>query len=122
LTPAAGLKCSGRKLRNRDRHWRLKRPARRKRIRASPKPAARLSSSSAYWMYDSFIAFCTISSLAFVLITDRMSKDKDADRAELEMLRKKVEEQRQALEVEEARKEKEIPGLTTPRWILQTER
>jgi hypothetical protein len=40
----------------------------------------------------------------------KSDKDKDADRAELEMLRKKVEEQRQALEAEEARKEKENQG------------
>lgn len=34
----------------------------------------------------------------------------EADRAELEMLRKQVEEQRQALEAEEARKEQENQG------------
>jgi hypothetical protein len=37
-------------------------------------------------------------------------RDNDADRAELEMLRKQVEEQRQALEAEEARKEQENQG------------
>ncbi|KAJ5466218.1 hypothetical protein N7530_010005 [Penicillium desertorum] len=57
-------------------------------------------------------------------------RDNDADRAELEMLRKQVEEQRQALEAEEARKEQDNQGKrqvssrrqrTLVRWDVDTD-